>query len=261
MTQPGSRRAPAPSPADVGVVAALSIEVAPFIASLTSVRRYKGPRATIVEGELGTKLVAVVVSGVGRNSATRGAELVLAGHRPRWIVSAGFAGALDPSLRRNDVFLAKELVDLDGGFWSIDVGVEEPPRGPADPRRDAIEIKSGRLLTVDSIVRTSAAKAELARDHKARAVDMESSAVAGFCSVRGLKFLSVRVISDDATADLPPEILSIAGGSKGFRLGAAFGAVLRRPSSVADLHRLYTQAQSSAQRLASVLRETLPWLP
>jgi adenosylhomocysteine nucleosidase len=245
----------------VGVVAALGIEVAPFVAGLKAVRKYKGPRATIIEGELGKKLVAIVVSGVGRRLARRGAELLLAGHRPRWVVSAGFAGALDPSLQRNDVFLASELIDLDGGLWTVDVNIQESTSATDGSKRGPYEMKSGRLLTVDSIVRTMDRKADLAREHQARAVDMESSAVAAFCSERGLRFLSVSIVSDDARSDLPPEILSIAGGSQGFRLGAAFGAVLRRPSCVGDLHRLFTQAQSSAERLALVLREALAQLP
>src|SRR3954465_7888039 len=95
--------APAPAPADIGVVAALSIEVAPLLARMERVRKYAGPRFSVVEGECAGKLVAVVLTGTGRARAQRGAEVLLDGHRPRWIISAGFGGALDPTLRRNEV--------------------------------------------------------------------------------------------------------------------------------------------------------------
>ena len=86
--------APPPVPADVGVVAALGIEINPFLARLSNVRKYSSERHTIVEGELSGKLVVAILSGPGRKAARRGAQLLLAGHRPRWMVSAGFGGVV-----------------------------------------------------------------------------------------------------------------------------------------------------------------------
>ena len=91
------------------------------------------------------------------------------------------------------------------------------------------------MLTVDEIVRTAVEKAQLAAASMAPIlVDMETSSVAALCTERGVRFLSVRVISDEAGADLPPEVLAILGRSGGLRLGAALGAVWKRPSSVKD---------------------------
>lgn len=246
---------PPPGPADVGLVAALPIEIAPFLSRLREVRKYKGPRYTITEGECLGRLVAIVVTGPGRKLARRGAELLIAGHRPSWVVSAGFAGGLAPDLRRNDVLLASEILDEDGGRFTIDLHVP-PPASGIGPR-----FLSGRLLTVDRIIRTAAEKANLRRRFEADAVDMETSAVAQVCGERGVRFLPVRVISDEAGTDLPPEVLSILGGSGGYRVGAAFGAIWRRPSSVMDLLSLREHAQASARRLAEILPGILSRLP
>src|SRR4051794_30888723 len=99
VERPGA--APAPVPVDVGVVAAMSLEVGFLVDRLSRVRKYAGPRHTVIEGECSGKVVALIVAGLGREAARVGAQLLLDGHRPRWIVSAGFAGALDPDLRRN----------------------------------------------------------------------------------------------------------------------------------------------------------------
>ena len=237
-----SQPAPPPVSADVGVVAALGIEVAPFLAKLGRVRKYSGPKVSVVEGEVAGKLVAVVLAGAGRARAQRGAEVLLDGHRPRWIVSAGFAGALDPTLRRNDLVLASGVVTLEGRRYGIDLAV---PEGQG--------LRSGRLLTVDEIVRTAAEKAELRRAHGADIVDMESSAVAALCAERGVRFLSARVVSDEAGTDLPPEVLAILGRSGGLRLGAAVGAIWKRPASVKDLLALRTHAAEAADALARFL--------
>src|SRR5580658_10047457 len=103
-------KAPAPVPADFGVVAATPIEVAPLLARFANVRKYAGPRFTVTEGECAGKLVAVVLTGMGRARAQRGAEILLDGHRPRWIISAGFGGALHPDLRRNDIVIPREVM-------------------------------------------------------------------------------------------------------------------------------------------------------
>src|SRR5829696_1709461 len=221
VEDPGAAAAPAPVPVDVGVVAAMSIEVGFLLDRLSKVRKYAGPRHTVIEGECAGKIVALVVAGLGREAARLGAQLLLDGHRPRWIVSAGFAGALDPELRRNDVVLADEVVDLDGQRYAIDVGVPPSDRGP--------RVRSGRLLTVDRIVRTAAEKAELRRRFVADLVDMETSGVAALCSERSVRFLSIRVVSDEAGADLPPEVAALLTGSGSYRVGAAVRALWKRP--------------------------------
>jgi adenosylhomocysteine nucleosidase len=244
---PPPAAAPAPEPADIGIVAALPIEVGDILRRFRNVRKYSNERQTIVEGELAGKLVALILTGPGRKRARKGAELLLAGHHPRWIVSAGFGGALDPSLSRNDVVFANEVLDPDGAHLSIDV-VVHPESTRLSPRT-----RSGRLITVDRIIRAAAEKAELRQRFGADIVDMETAAVAGLCGERGIKFLSIRVISDDATTDLPPEIASIMGRSGGYRVGAALGAIWKRPGSLKDLWGLREHALAAAKTLSTVI--------
>jgi adenosylhomocysteine nucleosidase len=171
------------------------------------------------------------------------------GHRPRWVVSAGFAGALDPELRRYDAVMPNEVLDLHGQRYTIDVGV--PPEG-RNPR-----IRAGRLVTVDAIVRTAAEKAELRARTGADVVDMETCGVAALCSERSIPFLSIRVVSDDAHGDLPAEIATLLTRSGSYRVGAAVRAIWQRPSSVKDLWALHEQAQEAADRLAAVVEGAL----
>lgn len=234
--------APAPVSADVGIVAALSVEIGSLLDRLSRVRKYAGPRHTIIEGEVAGKVVALIVAGLGREAARRGAQLLLDGHRPRWVVSAGFGGALDPDLARYDIVLADEVLDLEGHRFGIDVAVPSEGQGS--------RVRSGRLLTVDRIVRTAAEKAELRRRFEADLVDMETSGAAALCSERPVRFLSIRVISDEARVDLPPEVVALLTRSGSYRIGAALRALWHRPSSLKDLWALYEHAQEAADRLA-----------
>ncbi len=244
--------APPPVPADVGLVAALSIEVAPLLDRLTNVRKYTTARRTVIEGELAGKIVAAIITGPGRNAATKGANHLLIGHRPKWVVSAGFAGALNPSLRRDDIVLANEIIDPEGARYVIDLAMQDDPTA---------RVGSGKLATVDAIVRTAEEKSRLRELTGADVVDMETSAVAAVCRERGFLLLSVRVISDEAGIDLPPEIAAILGRSGGYRVGAALGAIWRRPSSLKDLFALREHAVAAAERLSQVVPGILGRLP
>jgi adenosylhomocysteine nucleosidase len=245
-------KAPPPSPVDVGIVAATQIEVGPLLARLTNVRKYAGPKFTVIEGECGGKLIGLVLTGMGRVRAQRGLEILLDGHRPRWIISAGFGGALDPTLKRNDIFLPGEVVNLEGRRFAIDLALP--------PGAEAQGLRTGRLLTVDEFVRKASEKLELRRKFDAEVVDMETSSLAALCGDRGVKFLAVRIISDEAGVDLPPEILAIVGPSGGLRLGATIGALWKRPSSVKDLLELRQHAVEAAARLGDFLAGTFPRL-
>jgi adenosylhomocysteine nucleosidase len=243
--RPAPRVAPPPVPADVGIVAALPIEVGPLLASFREARKYSGGRLAVHEGYCGARLVALCVAGMGAAKARAGAELLLAGHRPRWLLSVGFAGALDPDLARNAALCPHEVVDSTGN--RLDIGVK------VDVSDESRDLRPGRLLSVEAIVRTAAEKAALRTETGADALDMETFPVAHLCAERGVRFLAVRVISDDAQTDLPPEVLAIVGPTGSYRIGAAVGALWHRPSSIKDMLRLREHAHQAARRLAEVV--------
>lgn len=244
--------APPPVPADVGIVAALPIEVGEFIDGLKKVWKYQAVKVPVIEGEHGGRIIALAVGGPGRAAARRAADLLISGHRPRWIVSAGFAGATNPALARNDLVLPDEVIDLEGARRPIEPPVEVFQNVPH---------KQGRLLTLDQPVLRSAEKEAIWQTQQADLVDMETSAVAALCQEKLVRFLAIRVISDDATSDLPPEIAAILARSGGYQVGAVMRAVWRRPSSVKDFWRLYERAIEAGGYLARGVRRCLDNLP
>ena len=127
--------------------------------------------------------VLTVETGVGPAAVAHALDWLLAGpawrgvpYRPKVLVFAGFAGALDPALRVGDVFLADEVVDGAGRHWPTTwPGVVSESRWEPPLHR-------GRLLATPQMVATPDAKARLAESHQARAVDMESAVFAERCT-------------------------------------------------------------------------------
>ncbi|MBI3860476.1 MAG: 5'-methylthioadenosine nucleosidase [Planctomycetia bacterium] len=230
--------------AHVGIVHATAMEVNPFLERCERVRKYTGGDLVFRGGLLGDIRVALAQSGMGPKAARLATQALIDGHSPAWIVSAGFSGALQSGMKIGDIVVGDSIVDVEGTQVSIDLKM------PANP---AAGLHVGRLLTVDRMVRTIAEKQELAQQHAAIAVDMESLAVAQVCREAKTKFLAVRVISDDLSVDLPKEILSVVGTAGTARWGAVAGAIFKRLGSVQDLWRLREQAQGAAERLATFL--------
>jgi len=206
----------------------------------------------VIEGEHGGKIIAVATGGPGRPAARRAAEVLLIGHRPRWIISAGFAGALNPAFSRNDLILPDEVIDAEGVRHSID---HPPALGAGCPHA------GGRLLTLDQLVLRAEEKKEFRRAFAADLVDMETSAVAAVCTEKLVRFLSIRVISDDAHADLPREVAALFYHQGSYRVGAAMRAVWKRPASLKDFWTLYERAVDAAGRLAQFVTRCLDDLP
>lgn len=230
--------------ADVGIVAALNIEISPFLQRCLTTKKYTGGEFTFRGGRYDEARVAIVESGPGFAPARRATQALIEAHTPPYVVSCGFSGALQPELQLGHIVMANAITDMHGQEFPLTISVpEQLPPG----------VHAGRLLVVDELVRTTEEKTALGQSHDALAVDMESLAVAQVCRELGVGFMAVRVISDDLATDLPVEIHSVLAATPGRRIGAALGSLWKRPGSYKDLWQLREQARFAAGRLAKFL--------
>jgi adenosylhomocysteine nucleosidase len=244
----GTGTASLPLPCDVGLVFALGIESGGFEDLLTGVMTTRGVGFVAKQGLLQGRGIVLIESGVGTLAAARGTQALLAGHKPPWVISTGFAGALVPQLKRCDILMVDSLTEASDRRLAIDlrVNAESLTRSPG--------VHVGRLVTVDTIVHTPEEKRALGRRHEALAVDMESWAVGEVCRQAKTRFMAVRIISDGVDDELPRDVERLARQkSRAARLGAAAGAIFRRPSSVKDMLQLKEDALVASDRLATFL--------
>ena len=230
--------------ADVGLVHATSLEVGPLLSWCDRKRRYDTHGLSFIGGFFGDLRVAFCRCGMGPESAARATGLLIDAHRPKFIISTGFSGSLSPELRLNDIVHADSVLEEGGEPQAL------KPSMAADL---SARVHVGRLLTVPRMIRTVAEKTSLGLATGALAVDMESAAVERIARERKTPFVAFRVISDDLSKDLPPEVLSIVGATGSVRLGAALAAIFKRPASVLDLWTLREQANAAADRLSKFL--------
>ena len=117
-------------------------------------------------------------------AARRSAEAVIAIYAPGLVYSAGFAGALDDTLKVGDIVQPRRVINAGDGS-SID-------RNEGDCA----------LVSFGSIA-TPAQKARLRESFGAQLVDMEAAAVARAAEARGVEFAVVKVISDEFDFEFP----------------------------------------------------------
>ncbi len=250
-----------PTPADepkscrLGFVFALGIESGGLEDLMQGVVSSRAGVFPIREGGLSRRRAAVILSGAGEANARRAAELLIDGHRPRRVVSAGFAGALSPSLKRNDILVPDRLLKLDAsGGASRSIEVETPAELASIVVRHGA--RRGALLTVGGVVRSPDERCRLFELTGALAVDMETFAVAEACAARQIPFTSIRVVNDLADERLPRDVERLLSQrTAAARLGAALGALWRRPASAKELYLLRENALVASDRLARFLAD------
>jgi nucleoside phosphorylase len=187
-------------------------EAKTLIAELAGRREFRVGEADCAEGEIGETAVTVGVIGMGPPHAALRARAVMeavkqgagSGEREagnqletsnskletlRGVILAGFAGALNPELKRGEIFVTA------GENYLLPLLPEaERPR-------------SALLATVDKIAGTAEAKKEMFESTGAWLCDMEQAHVAAVAQELGLPFVGVRIVSDEAHEDLPAETL------------------------------------------------------
>ena len=219
---------PTASPAaPVAVTFARPEESGAFRRKLGGGRKGKCGTLTAWRGSIGGISVTVVHTGIGPASAQRAIRELLTHEKPRRVISAGFAGGLDPALRAGDTLAADFPTPL---IFSKAIPLETP-----------------------------AEKIAAFRETGARIVDMETDIIGAACSGAGVPLTAVRAVSDTADESLPvPFGVWFDTARLRARPLALVLHLLRRPSHIAPFARFVLRlprvAEALAQAIAAALR-------
>ncbi len=157
--------------------------------------------------------VRVEKCGIGKVNAALGAQRIINEFHPDCIISSGCAGGNGDDINVQDVVVSTELcyhdvycgkaIDNSTVYGQVQ-GL--PARYQADPillnkalnlKPQTSNLKSGLFVTGDWFVDTKEKMCEIIEKFpEAKAVDMESCAIAQTCYMNKVPFISFRVISD-----------------------------------------------------------------
>ena len=236
----------------VGIIFALETEADPFAREASDITILRGAGGEFRVATVADRRVAWGVSGAGVHAASRMATMLLEGHRPGLVVSAGFAGGLDPQIPRGALVIAARACRI--GHPSHDL--HPTPTGLFG------SIGCERIVTVDAVVTTVEEKRRLRESSGAAIVDMETHGVAAVAAGHHAACLSLRVVSDGASDELPADIARlVAPQSPMRRAGAALAAIGRKPTSAATMWRLWENAVVDGRTLAAAIVQAVAAFP
>jgi adenosylhomocysteine nucleosidase len=165
----------------IAVIAAMEREVAPLIRRWkVRTLEYGGHQYRLFEnGD-----AVLICGGIGAEAARRATEAAIQEARPVRVISVGFAGALDSTLKVADTFEPHTVINA------------------ADGARAETGLGQGTLVSYAAVAGREQ-KQRLGRAYGAAAVDMEAAAVAQGAQARGVEFAALKAISDVADFSMP----------------------------------------------------------
>jgi adenosylhomocysteine nucleosidase len=181
----------------------------------------------------------VWMTGMGRRNAVEGIRQAIALVQPKRVITAGFAGGLNPKLEFGTVVYEE---DFNAGF------------GPQLEQAGAVRaiFHCHRRVAI-----TAAEKAGLWQSTGADAVEMESSVIRNICREQSIPSATIRVISDDASQDLPLDFNALMTPEDRIDYPKLIWAVLSRPGRIGKLMEFQRQTVQASRRLGAVLAELL----
>lgn len=174
----------------IAITFALPAESSDFVSLLEKPAWDSREGVETIRGRLHGKSVAVLHTGVGRKICSQRMEVLLRREEFEFVISAGFAGALEKELRIGNLLVSEN-------YSSPELLHSVQPALTGDG------VFQGNLLTVADVIESNSEREQLATKTGAAAVDMETEFIAKACADHQLPMLSLRAISDTPSEPFP----------------------------------------------------------
>lgn len=180
----------------IAISFALPAESSDFVRLLTKPVIHAREGVESMRGQIHGRLVAVFHTGVGEKSCKARVENFLRQQQFKYLISTGFAGALDKELLIGSLLLSEN-------FSSPEL-LSSPHLASTG---DALFL--GKLVTVPGVIDSKPERDRLAAATGAAAVDMETEFIAAACAAHRVPILSLRVVTDTPSQPfpVPPNVL------------------------------------------------------
>jgi adenosylhomocysteine nucleosidase len=247
----------APEPGLVAVVTAIPEEFHAIAGRVTDGKRLragKGERRYLLRGRIAGASVLLGMTGDGEARAERGVCLLLRESPVSFLVGAGAAGALVPSLHAGDLVISSRLVDESGEGPLPDASLVA--RAVALGAKPATFVKVDRPLT--SLKEKKSVNARFGVvDPMLAVADMESAAWARATASRGVPFLIVRAVSDTFEEELPGFLSSCLTSDGSVDRAAVARRLILHPAALPVLLRARERVREGAAKIGLFLQRFL----
>jgi adenosylhomocysteine nucleosidase len=229
----------------IAITFALPAESSDFVGRLEKPGLISREGVEAIRGRLHDKPLAVIHTGVGKKICRERLAVLLRREQFQYLISAGFAGALEKDLRVGHLLVAENFSN---------------PQLLSSPDLDLANEGTflGRLLTATRMIESVDERESLNQKTGAAAVDMETETIAELCAAHDLPMLSLRAISDTASEPFPAPayvLFDVAKQKTDFVRLASY--LLTHPSAFSRLNRFREQISTARRVLTAALDKIL----
>ncbi|MBQ2045559.1 MAG: 5'-methylthioadenosine/adenosylhomocysteine nucleosidase [Muribaculaceae bacterium] len=169
-------------------------------------REIEGAKALV--GELSSKQIILLKSGIGKVNAAMQVTSLIAEMHPDYIINSGVAGGIGEGMHQGDIVVGTEACYHDvwcgEGEWGQVQGYplkfsanEHLLEAAKSVVKDNSQLVFGLICTGDQFISDLATLQGIKRNFPdGKAVDMESAAIAQVCYAKQVPFMSLRIVSD-----------------------------------------------------------------
>jgi adenosylhomocysteine nucleosidase len=238
----------------LGLIAAMAQESDALLRNIQGWKRIAVGSFRGICFELSGQTCLLVTSGMGARRAGEAARALVEMNAPRYLISFGIAGAVEPDLEIGDVVAAETFCRLDQGVPG--------PFLPLDPwpdaaREAAVQVLAGRgarLFHGTSVTTGGPQAMEYRRGEMLHPIlEMETAGIAQVAAEKGIPFLSLRAISDGPRAPIPFNLGEVLDENANLHVAGFLKAIARRPGIVLQFGRLRRNSRIAAENAAVAL--------
>lgn len=184
----------------IGILCAMTKEHDLLVGMLDNPRTEHGVCFGYTVGNYGQNTVILLKCGIGKVNAALGTSMLIQKYAPGYVISSGCAGAVSKDLHVMDVVIGSEVLYHDVDIPDCKPGQiqDMPARFPCDKNLGLTDhVNRGLIVSGDQFVSARCQYEEImAKFPDAKAVDMESAAIAHTCYLLNTPFCAIRIISD-----------------------------------------------------------------
>lgn len=188
----------------IGIIVAMGKELDLLLGLIDNPQSVEVDGYAMHTGSLGGREVVAMQCGIGKVNAAIGTLAMISHFNPELIINSGVAGGTGSDAGILDIVIATEVAYHDvwcgpGTAWGEAAGCPATFTCGVDAAAiaDKIGAKAGLVASGDIFVsRAEDIERILALYPQAKAVDMESGAIAQVCYLKGVPMVCIRVVSD-----------------------------------------------------------------
>ena len=198
----------------IGIIGALEEEVVMFKHDMNIISSSIIAGCEYIAGTLSGQDIVVTRCGMGKVNSAVCTSTMIERYKADIIINTGVGGSLDDGLNVCDIMIAEDVVQHDYDIVSLGYDLAQVDRFDSpvfkcDKRvNDAIKKSTenlgypsyyARFATGDRFIDKPEDKAWISQTFGAKVCDMETGAIAQVCAMHGVRFSSIRTISDSTT--------------------------------------------------------------